>query len=474
LNILFVSTEAVPFAKTGGLGDVVGSLPSELIKKGADVRVMLPLYKSIKDEYAPSMIFHRAYTVDLGWRSCYCGLFSMEYNEVTFYFIDNEQYFYRDGYYGHFDDGERFAYFSKATLESLKYIDFDPDILHCNEWQSALVPVFLKTHYRDNEYYQKLRTVFTIHNIEYQGIYGKEIISDVLGINKKDAGILMMNGDVNYMKGAIVTCDRLTTVSPSYAKEITYPFYSHGLHTIIEENMYKLSGILNGIDYKAYNPYRDKALAVKYSKNSRDKKKINKARLQEELGLDTASDAPLIGMVGRLAEHKGLPLVTAVFDRIMENQVQFVLLGTGQKEFEDFFRNKAAEYKGRVAAITAFSAELASRIYAGADLFLMPSISEPCGLAQMISLRYGTIPVVRATGGLKDSIEPYNPATGKGNGVRFDSINAHDMLDAVKRGLDLYRQPEHWQKLMTNAFNTDCSWKRSAVEYMSLYELITL
>ncbi len=474
MNILFVSTEAVPFAKTGGLGDVVGSLPSELIKKGADVRVMLPLYKSIKDEYAPSMIFHRAYTVDLGWRSCYCGLFSMEYNEVTFYFIDNEQYFYRDGYYGHFDDGERFAYFSKATLESLKYIDFDPDILHCNEWQSALVPVFLKTHYRDNEYYQKLRTVFTIHNIEYQGIYGKEIISDVLGINKKDAGILMMNGDVNYMKGAIVTCDRLTTVSPSYAKEITYPFYSHGLHTIIEENMYKLSGILNGIDYKAYNPYRDKALAVKYSKNSRDKKKINKARLQEELGLDTASDAPLIGMVGRLAEHKGLPLVTAVFDRIMENQVQFVLLGTGQKEFEDFFRNKAAEYKGRVAAITAFSAELASRIYAGADLFLMPSISEPCGLAQMISLRYGTIPVVRATGGLKDSIEPYNPATGKGNGVRFDSINAHDMLDAVKRGLDLYRQPEHWQKLMTNAFNTDCSWKRSAVEYMSLYELITL
>lgn len=336
MNILFLSTEAVPFAKTGGLGDVVGSLPSELIKKGADVRVMLPLYKTIKDEYAPSMIFHRAFTVSLGWRSCYCGLFSMEYNEVTFYFIDNEQYFYRDKYYGYFDDGERFAYFSKAALKSLKYLDFDPDILHCNEWQSALVPVFLKTIYRDDEYYQKLRTVFTIHNIEYQGIYGKEIISDVLGLNENDADILMMNGDVNYMKGAIVTCDRLTTVSPSYAKEITYPFYSHGLHTIIEENMYKLSGILNGIDYKVYNPYRDKALAVKYSKNSYNKKKINKTRLQGELGLDTTSDTPLVGMVGRLAEHKGLPLVTAVFDQIMDHQVQFVLLGTGQNNSKIF------------------------------------------------------------------------------------------------------------------------------------------
>ncbi|GAB1475396.1 glycogen synthase GlgA [Bacillota bacterium] len=470
MNILFVSTEAVPFAKTGGLGDVIGSLPSELIKKGADARVMLPLYKSIKDEYAQSMVFHRAFTVDLGWRSCYCGVFSMEYNEVIFYFIDNEQYFYRDGYYGHFDDGERFAYFCKASLEALKYLDFDPDILHCNEWQSALVPVFMKTQYNDNEYYRKLKTVFTIHNIEYQGVYGKELASDILGIDKKDADIVMMNGDVNYMKGAIVTCDRLTTVSPSYAEEITYPFYACGLHSIIEENRYKLSGIINGIDYKVYNPYRDKALTVNYSKNSPGKKKINKHHLREELGLDTGFEGPLLAMIGRLAEHKGLPLITAVFDEIMNEPVQFVMLGTGELAHEDFFRKKAGQYKGRVAAITAFSATLASRIYAGADIFLMPSISEPCGLAQMIALRYGTIPVVRATGGLKDSIKPYNPATGRGNGVRFDSINAHDMLDALKRVLNLYGQPEHWDRIMKNAFNTDCSWKKSAVEYMRLYE----
>ncbi|HZK02689.1 MAG TPA: glycogen synthase GlgA, partial [Anaerovoracaceae bacterium] len=466
MNILFISTEAVPFAKTGGLGDVIGSLPSELLKKNINVAVMLPLYKSIKEEYAPSLIFHRAFTVDLGWRDCYCGVFSMEYNEVTFYFIDNEQYFHREGFYGHYDDGERFAYFGKAALESLQYIDYEPDILHCSEWQSALVPVFLKTHYAENAYYRRLKTVFTIHNIEYQGVYGSEILHDILGLGDEYADLLMMDDKVNYMKGAIVTCDRLTTVSPSYAEEITYSFFAHGLHSIINENRYKLSGIINGIDYKFYNPYRDKALPFKYSKNSPDKKYLNKAALKEELGLDTDPDVPIIGMIGRLVEHKGIPLITTIFDQIMDNSVQFVMLGTGDYQFESFFKDKADQYRGRMAAVTEFSTQLASRIYAGSDLFLMPSISEPCGLAQMIALRYGTIPIVRATGGLKDSINPYNPKTGIGNGIRFDSINAHDMLDAVQRALRLYHQPEQWSKLMNNAFNTDSSWKRSAAEYI--------
>ncbi|MFA5634271.1 MAG: glycogen synthase GlgA [Anaerovoracaceae bacterium] len=470
MNVLFISAEAVPFAKTGGLGDVIGSLPGELINQDVDARVMLPLYKGIKEKYRESLVFQKDFPVDLGWRTCYCGLFSMEYNDVMYYFIDNEQYFLRDEYYGYYDDGERFAYFSKAALESLQYLDFEPDVLHCSEWQSAMVPVFLKTLYQQEPQYKSLRTVFTIHNIEYQGVYGKEILQDLLGLNPEQASLLLMDGDVNFMKGAIVTCDRLTTVSPSYAEEITYPFFAHGLHSIIEENRYKLSGIINGIDYKLYNPYRDKALLVKYSKNSAPKKLLNKEALKAEVGLDTDIDAPLIGMIGRLVEHKGLSLVTRVFDQMMDNGIQFVLLGTGDAKFEQFFREKSMQYKGRVVAITAFSSELASRIYAGADLFVMPSISEPCGLAQMIALRYGTIPVVRATGGLKDSIVPYNPDTGKGNGVRFESVNAHDMLDAVQRGLKLYQEPEHWHRLMQNAFKTDCSWKKSAIEYVELYE----
>ncbi len=470
MNILFISTEAVPFAKTGGLGDVIGSLPGELADQGVDARVMLPLYKRIKEKYRESLVFQKDFPVALGWRNCYCGLFTMEYNDVIYYFIDNEQYFLRDGYYGYYDDGERFAYFSKAALEALQYLDFEPDILHCSEWQSAMVPVFLKTIYQQEQQYRDLRTVFTIHNIEYQGVFGKEILQDLLGLDREHESILLMDGNVNFMKGAVVTCDRLTTVSPSYAEEITYPFYAHGLHSIIDENRYKLSGIINGIDYKLYNPYRDKALSVNYSRNSADKKILNKEALKAEVGLDTAVDAPLIGMIGRLVEHKGLSLITHVFDEMMSSGIQFVLLGTGDEKFEQFFREKSAQYKGRVAAITAFSPELASRIYAGADLFLMPSISEPCGLAQMIALRYGTIPIVRATGGLRDSITPYDPETGKGNGVRFESINAHDMLDAVQRALRLYQEPEHWHRLVQNAFKTDCSWKKSAIEYVELYK----
>ena len=470
LNILFISTEAEPFAKSGGLGDVIGSLPRELNKLGADARVMLPLFESIHHKYQSRMKFVKDFTVTLSWRTQYCGIFQMEYEGVTFYFIDNEQYFNRDAYYGYYDDGERFAYYSKAALEALKWMDFEPEILHCSEWQTAMVPVYLKTLFRGNPAYSDLRTVFTIHNIEYQGKYDPSILQDLLGISESDRGILEYGGAVNYMKGAVVTCDRLTTVSGSYAQEIMFPFYGRGLENIIKENHYKLSGILNGIDTNLYNPYRDPYIAAKFSKNNPEKKADNKTALQEALGLEKEADTPVIAMIGRLAEHKGVDLVTSVFDEMMKEKIQFVLLGTGESKYEDFFRKKAGEYKGRMSVSTKFSAELASRIYAGADIFLMPSISEPCGLAQMISLRYGTIPIVREIGGLKDSIVPYNTEMGTGNGITFGSVNAQDMIGAVKRTIRLYWDKEHWNTLVANGMKSDFSWKISSKEYMKLYK----
>lgn len=469
MNILFISTEAEPFAKSGGLGDVIGSLPRELNRLGADARVMLPLYKSIHHKYQAKMKLIRDFTVMLSWRSQYCGIYQMEYEGVLFYFIDNEQYFNRDSYYGYYDDGERFAYYSKAALEALAFLDFTPDILHCSEWQTALVPVYLKTLFKGEPSLGRLRTVFTIHNIEYQGKFDGGILHDLLGISEADRGILEYDGGINYMKGAIVTCDRLTTVSRSYAEEITYPFYGRGLENIIKENRYKLIGILNGIDTNLHNPYRDPCIPSKYSKNNPAKKLDNKIALQKSLGLAEEPDTPVLAMIGRLADHKGIDLVVNVFDEIMQEKLQFVLLGTGEAKYEDFFRGKAGKYKGRMSVSTEFSAELASRIYAGADLFLMPSVSEPCGLAQMISLRYGTIPIVRETGGLKDSIVPYNPENGKGNGISFGSVNAQDMIGALKRAIGLYWDKEQWLILVSNGMNSDFSWKASSKEYLKLY-----
>ncbi|HWQ79646.1 MAG TPA: glycogen synthase GlgA [Anaerovoracaceae bacterium] len=472
MNILFISTEAEPFAKSGGLGDVIGSLPRELCRLGTDARVMLPLYKSIRVKHQAELQFIRDFTVTLSWRKQYCGIYRMDYEGVVFYFLDNEQYFARDAYYGYYDDGERFAYYSKAAIEALAYIDFKPDILHCSEWQTALVPVYLKTLFRREPESARLRTVFTIHNIEYQGKFDRGILNDVLGISEADRGLLEYDEAVNYMKGAVVACDRLTTVSKTYAEEITHPFYGKGLENIIKENRYKLRGILNGIDTALYNPFRDPCIAARYSKNNTGNKQVNKHALQASLGLGTDAEIPIIAMVGRLAEHKGINLVVSVFDKIMEEKVQFVLLGTGDEAYEDFFRRKAAEYRDRVSVTTSFSAELAIRIYAGADLFLMPSVSEPCGLAQMISLRYGTVPIVRETGGLKDSIIPYDPETGTGNGVTFQSVNAQDMMGAVKRAVHLYWDKEHWKILMTNGMNSDFSWKASTKEYLRLYKEI--
>ncbi|MBR0596521.1 glycogen synthase GlgA [Sinanaerobacter chloroacetimidivorans] len=469
MNILFISTEAAPFAKSGGLGDVIGSLPKELLAQGIDVRVMLPLYRSIKQNPQYKMNFLRDFTLMLSWRTQYCGIFEMKYEGVTFYFLDNEQYFGRDAYYGYDDDGERFAYYSKAALDVLPYLDFTPDILHCSEWQTALVPVYLKTLYKGKPEYDRLKTVFTIHNIEYQGKFDGGILQDLLGISEEYRGILDYNGGMNYMKGAIVTCDKLTTVSPTYSEEILYPFYGKGLETIIQENQYKLSGILNGIDTKAFNPAQDNCLWAKYSKNTYIKKHANKSALQEKLGLWQNEDTPILAMIGRLTEHKGIDLVIRVFDELMAENVQFVLLGTGEEKYEAFFKEKARQYGDRISVTIGFSGELANQIYAGADLFLMPSISEPCGLAQMISLRYGTIPIVRETGGLKDSIKAYDAAAGKGNGVTFATVNAQDMLGAVKRALSFYQNKDQWERLVKNGMATDFSWKKSAKEYIKIY-----
>jgi len=470
VNILFISTEADPFAKSGGLGDVIGSLPRELNKLGADARVMLPLYKSIRQKYLAKMKFIKDFTVMLSWRSQYCGIYQMEYEGVTFYFLDNEQYFDRDAYYGYYDDGERFAYYSKAALEALKIIDFESDIIHCSEWQTALVPVYLKTLLKADPLYSRLKTVFTIHNIEYQGKFDKSILHDLLGISEADKGVLEYDGAINYMKGAVVTCDKLTTVSSSYAEEIMYPFYGKGLEIIIKENRYKLSGILNGIDTHLFNPFRDPFIPAKFSKNNPGMKQENKTALQNSLELGQDAELPIIAMIGRLTEHKGIELVIGVFEEMMKEKIQFILLGTGDAKYEDFFRRKAGAYPGRMSVTTTFSAELASRIYAGADLFLMPSVSEPCGLAQMISLRYGTIPIVRETGGLKDSISPYNPETGKGNGITFLSVNAQDMLGAIRRAVKLYWDKEQWNILVGNGMRSDFSWKASSKEYMRLYK----
>lgn len=472
MNILFISTEAEPFAKSGGLGDVIGSLPRELKKLGADARVMLPLYKSIHEKYQTELQFIRDFTVALSWRKQYCGVFRLEYEGIVFYFLDNEQYFTRDAYYGYYDDGERFAYYSRAAIEALPFLDFKPDILHCSEWQTALVPVYLKTQFREDHALAGLRTVFTIHNIEYQGKFDRGILSDVLGLSEADRGLLEYDEAVNYMKGAVVACDRLTTVSRTYAEEITHPFYGRGLEQIIKENRYKLRGILNGIDTALYNPFRDPCIAAKYSKNNPDNKRVDKHALQVRLGLAADAEIPVVAMVSRLAEHKGIDLVISVFDEIMAERVQFVLLGTGKEDYEDFFRRKAGKYRGRMSVSTSFSAELASRIYAGADLLLMPSVSEPCGLAQMIALRYGTVPVVRETGGLKDTIIPYNPETGTGNGITFRTVNTHDMLGAIQRAIQLYWDKEQWKILVGNGMAADFSWKASTKEYMRLYKEI--
>ena len=468
MQLFFAASEVAPFIKTGGLADVAGSLPNALAKLGHDVRVILPLYSAIPAQWRRQMTFLKSFHFPLSWRNAYCGLFSLEYQGLTYYFIDNEYYFQREGLYGQFDDGERFAYFSRAVVEVPVQLGWSPDIIHCNDWQTGLVPVYLLEARHREPLLKHTKSVFTIHNIEYQGRFDRNILGDVLGLDESyfREDMLSYYGDVNLVKGAIYAADYITTVSPTYAKELQYAFYAYGLEGVIADNYHKFTGILNGIDMAHNDPATDKFLPAPYSAHDLSGKAACKAALQEKLGLNVDPDVPIIACISRLVAHKGYELVTAAFPKIMEHYVQFVVLGTGDWGIESFFRMAAQEYPGRVSANLMYSAELASQIYAGADLLLMPSIAEPCGLSQMIAMRYGTVPIVRLTGGLKDSVPAYNPTTGTGLGFTFGSITPGDLLGAIDRGLEVYEKDRpNWIGLMTRGMTTDFSWDQSATAY---------
>lgn len=473
MKILYVASEAAPFIKTGGLGDVAGALPKAMKQLSVDIRVVIPFYSEIPEALKSSAKRIKEIMVPLAWRNQYCGILEGEYEGITYYFIDNEYYFKRQGLYGHYDDGERFAFFSRACLEILPHIGFFPDIIHCNDWHSGLVPVFLNLFYREHSGYRNIKTVFTIHNIEYQGVFGKNILNDVFGISLKDESLIDYNGSVNIMKGAIEASDKVTTVSKTYAEEIKDPYFAHGLEYILKQREYKLCGIVNGIDTELYNPAADPALFENYDKKTIKNKINNKIGLQHLMGLPENADIPVIAMITRLTAHKGIDLVAFIMEEILCKNVQFILLGKGDWQYEMQFTSLEKKYPKKLKAAITFSSDLASKIYAGADLFLMPSKSEPCGLAQMIAMSYGTIPIVRETGGLKDTVIPFNEETGKGTGFTFYAYSSYDMLDAVNRALKVYDDKKNFAKLIKNAISGDYSWTKSAKEYLDLYtELI--
>ena len=466
-KILFVASEAAPFIATGGLAEVIGSLSKALAKSDAyDVRVIIPLYQDIKKEYRKDFKFIGNIFVPLSWRNQYCGIFEYEANNVKFYFVDNEYYFKRPGCYGYYDDGERFAFFCRGVMEILSFIGFYPDILHCHDWQAALAALYLKTIYCFRPEYQFIRAVFTIHNIEYQGKYSLDILEDLFGISNRFRYLVEYDRCINLMKGAIECCERFSTVSPTYAGEIKDPYYSHGLDPIIRRNEFKLCGILNGIDPDYYNPATDKSLFANYDAENIAPKAICKEELQRMLNLPVKPDTPVIAMITRLVAHKGLDLVKEVIEQVLRQDVQFVLLGTGDSAYENYFSDLARRYQGKVVSIISFNSDLSRKIYAGADLFLMPSKSEPCGLSQMIASRYGTVAIVRETGGLRDSITPYGAG---GNGFTFHDYNAYDMLYVINEAIGVYHNKEEWAALRKKAMQTDFSWAKSATYYEGLY-----
>ena len=469
MKVLYAASEALPFIASGGLGDVAGSLPQALRKRLIGCRVVMPLYDNIKQELKDTMKFITNISVPVAWRRQYCGIFEARAGGVIYYLLDNQYYFKRDSLYGFYDDAERFAFFSRAILEIIPYIDFKPDIIHCNDWQTALTPVYYSTMYANQPGYENIKTVFTIHNIQYQGVYGEELLDNVVGINHAHKNLLEYDGTVNLMKGAIETANAVTTVSPSYAKEILDPWYSHGLDTILKERSFKLRGILNGIDVINYNPETDKDIFKNYSADNVRGKYVNKRELQKLLGLPEKSNTPVMGMVTRLVSHKGLDLCKAVLDELLATtDIQLVVLGSGDYQYEEFFRGLAARYPEQVGLCLGFVPDLARKIYAGSDLFLMPSKSEPCGLSQMVALRYGTIPIVRETGGLRDSDK--DSGDGEGNGFVFSSYNAHDMLHAIRRACEGYEDKDGWQILVKRAMDSDNSWGKSANEYIRMYK----
>ena len=474
-KILLIGAEAMPFAATGGLGDVLGSLPAAICEAGGDevdVRVVLPLYRAVSAAWREQMTKVVEYEVSLSWRRQHCGIYSLHKDGVTYYFIDNEYYFDRDTLYGCFDDGERFAFFCKAAIDMLGVIGFYPDVIHAHDWQAALSLVYLECKYRQIEGYESIKTIFTIHNIEYQGKYDFWILGDVFELSDYDRSIVEYDGCINLMKGAIVCANRVSTVSPRYAQEIRSAEYAHGLHPILEENSYKLCGILNGIDYEYYNPETDPCIAKNYTMSSLSAKYENKKALQEEVGLPVCSDVPMLSIVSRLASHKGLDLISEIMYSLMEKQdIQLVILGKGEARYEEFFLKLQEAFPNKVRALITYNRELSKRIYAATDIFLMPSKSEPCGLSQMIASRYGAIPVTRETGGLYDSIKPYWEENGTlhGNGFTFANYRSEELAERTVAAVDLWRCEKKRNHLIERIMQTDFSWKSSAIQYLETY-----
>lgn len=476
MKILYAASEAVPFCKTGGLADVAGSLPPALAEQGAETAVILPLYRRVREKFADQLTFLCYDYVDLAWRHTYCGLFSMKKDGVTWYFLDNEQYFDRPELYGYVDDGERFGFFSRAVVKMLDHLEFWPDVIHCNDWQTALIPIYLKDDGVREDRYRSIRTVLTIHNIEYQGRYDPYCLGDLFGLDRGwvDDGTLLLDGDLNLLKGAILTADAVNAVSPTYAQELKNPYFAHRMEGILTQCGYKLSGVLNGIDMKLYDPAADGRITANYTAEDLSGKAADKTALQNLMGLNEEPNTPIIAMVSRLVSHKGLDLLREVMGDIMELPAQFVVLGSGDAGYEEFFRRTAERYPGRMAVRLGYNEALSMAIYAGADLFLMPSRSEPCGLSQMISMRYGTVPIVRETGGLKDTVHPYEAWRDAGTGFTFANYSSADMLHVIREAVYLYKDyPDAFARLRDRAMAQDFSWNRSAGDYLRIYGAVT-
>ncbi len=476
MKILYATSEAVPFCKTGGLADVAGSLPPALAEQGAEVAVVLPLYQRVKERFGSQLKFECYDYVDLAWRHSYCGLFSLEKDGVTWYFLDNEQYFNRPDLYGYIDDGERFGFFSRAIVRMLPHFKFWPEVINCNDWQTALVPIYLKDDGVREDCFRSIKTTLTIHNIEYQGRYGMQTLGDLFGLDHgwADDGTIIMDGDVNLMKGAILCADAINAVSPTYANELKLAYFAHRLEGIMRRCEYKLSGVLNGIDMKLYNPATDQRISTNYSVDDLAGKDADKAALQRMMGLREEPHVPIVAIVSRLVSHKGLDLICEVLHDMMELPLQLVILGKGDRKYEEFFHWAAQQYHGRMAVRLDYNEELSMAIYSGADLFLMPSKSEPCGLSQMIAMRYGTVPIVRETGGLKDTVQPYEAWRDAGNGFTFANYASSDMLYVIREAVYLYKEyPDAFSRLRKRAMSADFSWARSAKDYLHIYASIT-
>ncbi|MFJ7638114.1 glycogen synthase GlgA [Peribacillus sp. NPDC097225] len=476
MNVLFAASECAPFIKTGGLGDVIGALPKALKKQGVNVSVILPKFKDLPFHIKQEMTHVTSIEVPVGWRQQFCGIEKLVANGITYYFLDNEYYFKRHGSYGYFDDGERFAFFSRAILESIPFLDDHPEIIHCHDWQTGLVSVLLKAHYQKHPLYENIKTVFTIHNLLYQGVYPKTVLAELLDLSELYFNMdgLEFHGNVSYLKAGLAFSNYITTVSPSYAEEIQTPYYGEQLDGYLRKRNGDLKGIINGIDNESYNPASDEYLPVPFS--TYEGKMKNKRELQEILNLPVNDEVPVISMVTRLVDQKGIDLILHVFHEMMGQGIQFVLLGTGEEKYEWAFHNLAEQYPNQVSTNTYFDEGMARRIYAGSDIFLMPSQFEPCGIGQLIAMRYGALPLVRETGGLRDTVIPYNQFTGEGNGFSFTNYNAHDMLHTIEQAVGMYKfQPKRWKQLTENAMNEDFSWDSSSSEYIDLYEsLLTI